>query len=1672
MKFSKEIIRKLFFSSCVLFMSFLLGSYQPKATETSLMRDFSQPSQNDQKPIRLIIELKDPPICKMYENATALQKSTGSQRLQQLQIQQSDFLNKLHSTISYHGAIYPVNVLRNYYWSINGLAVETDSTLIPVIQRIENVSKVSIDHTFTVDDIDANRIIGANTVWNTYGMTGKGVKIGIIDTGIDYRHPDLGGGIGPGFKVIAGYDLVDNDTDPLDDLGHGTEVAGLIAGNGAEWRGVAPEASLICYLVQKQSCAASEINILAAIDLAFDLDQDPDTFDPIDILNMSLSTTYNAPDHILTSAVDNAFRMGVLVVTSAGNRPPGYFMIGAPGNALHALSVGATDFLDKIWNNSAYGPSPQTFFIKPDMVAPGVDITSQTLNNTYITGSGTSYAAPLVSGAAALLKQTHPEWSALYLKAALMENAKILDVSIFAQGSGRLDLTRTFKSQTLAFPPSLSMGLIDHSLPIWKMDTTLQVHNYALAEQTITVRHRSSLSGVTFKFQPEVFRLSPGQTQNILVGITIDNRSVAFADSNSKSHSGYIELMSADTLHIPYSFVKYPHLNLNYSGSLNIAYVYKNGKHVYSFLPLGSNTALLEAGIYDIVAWFDFLSDAEDAFVVKENINILEQSDLVVNQGQANQLIVMNMYDPNNPSLNGAYGYSRLFLTKVKGGTPFTVNVTTNDRNMIAKSNTNNLSRSNNMHDGFKYAIRFSEISNNFIFDFQYATNPAAERYYLFQKSLSFPVISQTYQLTPDEMKHLAVTYRFQNQPITLNLWNGMGNEEISGAGNIDQNKLLPYIQDWYLDILPYRSFPAYTYPINLFMLYEGSMGRFLSKTPSLIALNKDTLLIKPTTENYSTFTYTGNSVIFGLGPEHWFGKFENLDNSIRLRTDVERGLKYTDDCTQLFAYQFQDMAPSEYTFVLSNDQGKLLSGSLSGYQIYGGSLGFIYHIPVDKAGQYSLSIISNNYFNDGTAGTAQVKTFFNTSKNDKNPPTLNYFGILCNGEFTDKVDPHLGGKLKFGLDDESGISDVKILLSPFNQNNWQELSFANNNTHFEALIPNDIVTGFYDLRIVAEDIEGNKMEYQASPAFSTGKVPITTNLDFYTSVLNFGSISSYEAKIKCLKFKNLQSAPLLIHSVKSDDISHFKFSKDGKIFSDSLANLGIGGQTIDSLWIKFVPENSLEKIYDSQICFRFSNDHFSNLSVWGSATATGTVLTERNLSGTLTKTGSPYYVQQDVYIPPKSYVKIEPGVMLIFKPDCHLYAKGEFKACGTEGDSIYFIPENKALCWGGIVFDYNFIFDGYNNPQHLLEHCVIRGSKSRGISGLSGYGTVTLSHCSIYDNQDGGIQIGEFNTIIKNCTIYNNSSRWGAGILLRGQYWEPQYSIINSAIFNNSNPMRENQCTNCGGGGILASGLLDLSVINTIIVNNWSNQGGGIKVEGPGTDIKIENSIIWSNNANPSGGSEFYLCASDNYSIDLKFSDIDKRNSEWLVIEPSQQYHPNINWRDGNISSEPLFVAPEVFDFSIRSGSPCIDGGNPDPAYYDRANLLYTDQPLAPAKGSLRNDIGMWGGPNLGSLTSVQKNVVKNLPSKYILEQNYPNPFNAQTTIKIHVPQRSVISLAVYDILGREVQRWEDKEYTPGIHIINWDGSNTAFPTASGLYFLKMSSQNFAAVKKIVLIR
>ncbi|WP_285369840.1 S8 family serine peptidase [Streptomyces sp. RKAG293] len=228
---------------------------------------------------------------------------------------------------------------------IDAVAMTVPGSEVARLAKLPGVTAVLPDTRVLAKTDVSVPLIGAPDVWQRKDaagsrVTGKGTTVAILDSGVDYTHPDLGGGLGKGHKVVGGHDFVNGDEDPMDDNGHGTHVAGIIAGKAAEKggiTGVAPDANLLAYKVMDAEGAGYTSDIIAGIEAA----SDPANPHRADVINMSLGGPGDGTDP-LGLAATAAVRAGVVVVAAAGNDGPGLGTVSSPGTADGVISVGAS----------------------------------------------------------------------------------------------------------------------------------------------------------------------------------------------------------------------------------------------------------------------------------------------------------------------------------------------------------------------------------------------------------------------------------------------------------------------------------------------------------------------------------------------------------------------------------------------------------------------------------------------------------------------------------------------------------------------------------------------------------------------------------------------------------------------------------------------------------------------------------------------------------------------------------------------------------------------------------------------------------------------------------------------------------------------------------------------------------------------------------------------------------------------------------------------------------------------------------------------------------------------------------------------------------------------------------------------------------------------------------
>jgi minor extracellular serine protease Vpr len=639
-----------------------------------------------------------------------------------------------------------INISATFDTAFEGFSLTGNKKDIEQIRTISGVSNVYPNHTYKVNLEKSVPYIGAEDIRShldaqNHRLTGEGIKVGVIDTGIDYSHPDLR----RNFK--GGYDLVDQDSDPMETKSkqgiptmHGTHVAGIIAANG-KIQGVAPKAEIIAYRALGPGGMGTSEQVIAAIEQAIK--------DKVDIINLSLGNEVNGPDWPTSLALNKAVDKGIVAVTSSGNSGPEMWTVGSPGTALKAISVGAstppikvpfltfgisdkkitltpmqgalpwefireqkliaggkgypTDlsedvegkialiergtipFTEKvmnalekgaigviIYNNvkggfaggleidapipvasiskedgnylknklgtydlittkyevvqdsmadfSSRGPVTHTWDVKPDVVAPGVAIES-TIPDGYESLQGTSMAAPHVAGAAAIIKQAHPNWNPEQIKAALMNTAKRLKdekgyYQPVVQGAGRIQIDKAVEAETLVYPSSFSFGMFHTEDTRTEKKVTITVDNQESNQKTYTFDIPKAENGLQWNL-PKAFIVGPKQKKKVTLTIDITPSVV-----KEGIHSEWLTISEGgNSISLPYLYVveepDYPRImGFQFGpGDLPDTFVYE------AYLPGGAEEfgiALYDPDTFRFLKYLDYSKNVSRGLVKKQ----------------------------------------------------------------------------------------------------------------------------------------------------------------------------------------------------------------------------------------------------------------------------------------------------------------------------------------------------------------------------------------------------------------------------------------------------------------------------------------------------------------------------------------------------------------------------------------------------------------------------------------------------------------------------------------------------------------------------------------------------------------------------------------------------------------------------------------------------------------------------------------------------------------------------------------------------------------------------------------------------------------------------------------------------------------------------------------------
>lgn len=414
-------------------------------------------------------------------------------------------------------------------WMINGVSVKIPARLIDKLRQLPGVESISLDATLGTPAPTGGgsappewnlTMLGAPQLWQG-GITGQGVVVATLDTGVDALHPD----IGPKWRggVNSWFDPSGEHASPHDSNGHGTQTMGLIVGGdyGGSAIGVAPGAQWIAAKIFNDAGTASYSNIHLAYQWLLDPDGNPDVDDAPDVVSNAWGLTDAAGvcDLEFQDDIDALRAAGIAVVVSAGNAGPASATSLTPANYAQVLSVGAIDQLSNVPNFSSRGPSACDGTVFPKIAAPGVNVHTADITfgglvpDSYIDVSGTSFAVPQVAGGMALLKSAYPQATASEIESVLASSS--LDIDAIGpdnnSGHGLVDLVAAHERlPQLGLPGSLQFSAENYSVREdgIQVDVTVTRENGSLGAVSVDYTTVDATAIGTLDYQPAVGTLN------------------------------------------------------------------------------------------------------------------------------------------------------------------------------------------------------------------------------------------------------------------------------------------------------------------------------------------------------------------------------------------------------------------------------------------------------------------------------------------------------------------------------------------------------------------------------------------------------------------------------------------------------------------------------------------------------------------------------------------------------------------------------------------------------------------------------------------------------------------------------------------------------------------------------------------------------------------------------------------------------------------------------------------------------------------------------------------------------------------------------------------------------------------------------------------------------------
>ena len=1051
--------------------------------------------------ISIIVSFKDKPI---VEQTKGLSKTNNAQSIHMaLSNQHQEFLANLRTKSSQLNQLdkslisNQIQITQEYFMSVNGIALKIPRYLFSEISKMPNVKSVFLDKVIPLDNSpiqDNPSTMSDGFKESNTSYTGKGVRIAIFDTGINWRHPALGGGVGPNFKIIYAKDFVKNQLNPTDYYGHGTFVAGIAAGNSSSFKGVAPDANLLDIKTYDDALGGNTWSaIVAGLEYCLDPNGDFSTEDHVEIVNMSFGGGTSGSDNPYNEALKNAVLSGITIIAAAGNDGPDYFTVTDPGRFIDIITVGNWDTQNnQINTSSSRGPILPTLRIKPDVVASGTNIVSCDLDTGYTINGGTSASTPYVSGIAALLKEKNKNLDPYTICSIISQSSIDEKLNNWTQGFGLVNIDMALNRMTTVYPTSFGTTVEINDKILFD---TLYVSNLSNAQKTYNVEISGSLpSGINLTALKTNFVLDAGEITTVIIKSEIHPLNIPLLPTKLSDYSASIKFISnIDTTDIKYFCYRGTILRVNTPSGLPVFNI-QNETNCYfseSFFRETIPTYKIDyiyissPGDYDMVGNVQGINwhlDPElnsykydNGYFVFPKIHLEGYTEITLDSSIYVYKIENKFYKLGG-SIYGNCGWHAIGNLKTNKGVA-----------------------------GTNFAVNYflTDIPLTYFFEYQLITKDYQSKEYKFANNYFEGVSSSsTVQFDESTLNQISITYFLSNS--ISSVWSVTKNRAgLYDLGQPPYNPTLdrPFRETIYFSPVPNKNegqnwLCGINQPYLKNILYNKISSIFngdnlsirekpLLESAYYVQQDKDTLTFledKIPTYNgndyNALFKITSSNIEYILGPPHFYGKINFSNNQLSIAYLNQNTSKEIND--QFFHYQYHDISNYKniYAYFIKNQQAVdslLISSSDS-------KLNGEINYPNSLSGIVNIEIPFYDYEVYGAPGAARINFTLNSSAIDKVPPYIPFFQIYDGINIVNKTNKIENIVIKFQAYDDIGLKNVVASFKD-SRNIWYALQVsAYSANNYLATFPNGVQEGFISVKFTATDQTDNICEYTCEP--------------------------------------------------------------------------------------------------------------------------------------------------------------------------------------------------------------------------------------------------------------------------------------------------------------------------------------------------------------------------------------------------------------------------------------------------------------------------------------------------------------------------------------------------------------------------------------------------------------